>query len=246
MTDPLYCINPYKKTCEGAKLLAKRSGWPMVWEDVNPSVPVINWGAGFGVFGSKRKVFNKSSAIEHAIDKLTAYGLFKQAGVKRMLWTSAKSDAQRWLDNGDVVYARNLSEGMDGAGIKVYEPGSKIVGSHLFYTQGFPTQREYRLNVAFGRVIDIVEKRPDLDTDYNPRLRTGDAWLYCKSGIVPPSTATKAQAVLAVGSLGLDFGGVDIAESEDGRTCVFEVNTAPWLGIGTADAYIKAFRAQAS
>jgi D-alanine-D-alanine ligase-like ATP-grasp enzyme len=59
----------------------------------------------------------------------------------------------------------------------------------------------------------------------------------------PPTQRTLDNAVAAVGALGLDFGGVDIAWVEKGdKPYVLEVNTAPGLTDMTGGWYAQAFK----
>jgi D-alanine-D-alanine ligase-like ATP-grasp enzyme len=110
-------------------------------------------------------------------------------------------------------------------------------------------KREYRVHVAFGRVIDVQQKRKrtnyDGTVDYAVRNHhTG--WVYCREDVVD-STPRDNLAIRAVDALGLDFGAVDIIYNEHlDAFYLLEVNTAPGLEGTTVEKYNAAFAARIS
>lgn len=83
-----------------------------------------------------------------------------------------------------------------------------------------PTGRDLRVVVAAGRVVGAVERRA-LPGEWRTNVALGAVRRR-----VMPSGAQRQLALRAVAALGLDLGGVDIAEDETGRSYVLEVNAA--------------------
>jgi hypothetical protein len=116
-----------------------------------------------------------------------------------------------------------------GEGITVCKHGD-IVPYAPFYTVGFPIEREFRVYTAYGSVIDIREKIKPRDMELDMDVRASDDWLYSVRQPYQVPEQLLSQSLAACKAVGLDFCGVDIALDKDGNTCVFEVNSAPWLG----------------
>lgn len=238
-----FYIFPWKITSESAKLLTSKLGGTLTrdMDQVGRNDIVINWGWGNPLgLSANALVLNRYPAIRKAIDKLETFRLLVQAGVPTLAYTESHSKAVAWSNEGNKVYGRS-NEGCDGEGLMVYNPG-RPPERHSFYTKGFPTHREFRINVAFGQAIDITEKKRRIGTTPNPDVRTGEDWVYCRNNLVQyPGTLADA-ASRAVTALGLDFGGVDVGLANNQAICVFEVNTAPWLGSLIAEKYALTFK----
>jgi len=237
------CIYPFSQTSEGAKFLKKTIGCPWYWDaEMGRDMAVINWGWGHrGSINRASHIFNKPEAISISCDKRETFKKLKDARVPKPEWSSHAEEALDWLKAGFNVYGRDTEAGCDGAGIRVYHPGERLGHGHLFYTRGFPTDREFRVNCAFGKVIDICEKKRRTGSNPNLELRCGDDWVYCREDLRRYPTDVGVYAAKAIQALGLDFGGVDIGLSADGDVIVFETNTAPWLGSVIAREYANAF-----
>ena len=82
------------------------------------------------------------------------------------------------------------------------------------------------------------KKRKDFEGEVNTKIRNyANGWVYCREDIIEPEDL-RAQAVLAVHTLGLDFGAVDcIFNEKEQKTYILECNTAPGLAGSTIDSY---------
>lgn len=242
-------INLLKLSTRGASRFRGRSG------DV-----IINWGNstfdGRDVLGNAR-VLNNLEAVRRASMKTTAFETMVGNQVSCVPHTTSREEAQEWLDNGDLVYARTVLQGHSGEGIVVCHRGGQLgvfpdsvsVSDELpqarLYTQGFTVQRrEFRIHVMNGVVTYVQQKKREGGYQENPNYsnlvrnyHTG--WIYATSNIAPNQAALD-NAIRAVASLGLDFGAVDvITRGED--AWVLEVNTAPGLQGTNLETYVNNF-----
>ncbi len=234
---------PWKMSSEGAKLLADTMNIPMTQNprDYGQGEVAINWGRGDPLgLPQNYTILNRYPAVMRAIDKLATFRALNSAHVSTLAWTLSHDKAQNWSNEGHKIYGRS-NAGADGSGIKVYPARSVVQGFHDFYTKGFAKEREFRVNCAFGEAIDILEKKRRTGTTPNLDIRCGEDWVYCRNHLAEYPELVNTAAAAAVSALGLDFGGVDVGVSNTGTVCIFEVNTAPWLGTVIARKYKEAF-----
>lgn len=109
--------------------------------------------------------------------------------------------------------------------------------------------KEYRVHSFLGRSIRAGVKVHRTDADWIQKGKTPHDWIRSWDGgwrISYDGQTVKQKhrdlAHLAVKTLGLDFGAVDIGERADGTLVVLEVNRAPGLDGGTVPAYTKALK----
>lgn len=213
-----------------------------------PNHLVVNWGHGScpywgGNVAPNSRLLNHWSAVATAVNKLTAFEKFKEANVPTPEWTSSKEKAQEWIAAGRVVICRTKLSSMEGRGIVVAKTSAELVNAPL-YTRLFPKDKEYRVHVFKGEVIDYVQKklRADAPADRSKYIRnTANGWIFARSGVAL-GAATADTARKAVAALSLDFGAVDLAVSEGGKVVVFEVNTAPGIEATTVTKYKDAIK----
>lgn len=189
---------------------------------------------------------NVASAIKLAADKVQAIKAFQNAGVYTIpvydTWEDATQNA-----GGNIILGRNRS-GFGGKDIAVYDRFEMFGGlwpkkperEHEWYTLYYPPTREVRIHVVGEKVVRVQGKYCDFPelAENNPfvrnyahgyRFRTPDRELHRNR---------KAQAILAVQALGLDFGAVDmLLFGSDRDSRVLEVNTAPACSPLTARCY---------
>ena len=164
-------------------------------------------------------------------------------------WTQDNNTAKNWIKLGYWVVCRELVTSKDGKGISLAKTEEELKPSKV-YTKFIHAQREYRAYVFGHNLIDFVEKRKTNkaleDRSVNPDIKTySGGWCFCRNDIRPPHNIEdlRHEAVGAIKTLGLDFGGVDIIEDRNGKCVVLEVNTAPSIWGETVSRFAEAIKA---
>lgn len=242
-------VLPYKPGSQSAKALVnslrpialmKKQCTPLVGRNKL----LLNWGNSsprFNVVGAT--ILNKPEAIAKASNKLTALYVLSAGGVKVPDFTNDINVAKQWVQDNRIVFCRTLLRANSGRGIVIAKEVDDLVPAPL-YTKYIRKEKEYRLHVFNGQVIDVVEKRRrsgfQESGNYNRYIRSYEqGWIFARDGVVA-SEAVKAAAIKSVQVLGLDFGAVDIVINRDGLPVVLEVNTAPGLQGTTLANYKRA------
>lgn len=211
----------------------KRSDVVLNWG--NSTTPTWDW--------TPRVDINNPDAILKASNKLVSFQEFTKENLKTPDWTTDQNEAQDWVNNGYTVVVRHVLTGHSGKGIEIIQEGQ--VPAAPLYVKYKKKRFEYRVHVFKGEVIDTQQKkkrneaeRPDT---FNTLIRnSANGWVYCRNDIAP-DIFRNALAVLAVKTLGLDFGAVDIIYNEhENQNYLLEVNTAPGLEGSTLETYMKA------
>ncbi len=224
----------------------------------------INYGTGHSPnfrLGEKSVILNTPEAVSKAVSKRRSYAAFKVHGVPTLEFTTDKTVAEAWLQQGVGVLCRR--DGLSGgAGITFNPKGSKSCPQSDFYTKYFPKTHEFRAHIAQGKMIDLTQKRlqngaskPEDAESVKKIVRSlENGWVHTHQGMDIDDARRKRleeAAVGAVAALGLDFGAVDLllrVPSTGPRKgadvlAVCEVNTAPGLvNEVTLQAYVGAFR----
>lgn len=209
---------------------------------------IIHWGNNHGTsFNGVARVVNNPLALAVAGNKLETFQALKDKdGIRIPEFTTSRDTAIGWLreDKSAVVCRTNLT-GHSGAGIVLANTEAEIVGAPL-YVRYIKKQKEFRVHVVFGEVIDVQEKRKraDLPDGFTTNFQVRNhhtGWVYCRENIIEPE-GMRRMATMVVQTLALDFGAVDIIYNEKRNECyVLEVNTAPGLEGSTVDKYAEAF-----
>ncbi|QQK87974.1 putative ATP-grasp enzyme [Salmonella phage pSal-SNUABM-01] len=190
-------------------------------------------------------VLNPGHRIGNASNKSTAFRTFADAGVKTVDFTTSRTTAQEWVDNGELVYARTRLQGHSGEGIVAChrEPSSlgNIGGiatsesavSAQLYTRGITAdRREFRIHVMKGKITYVQQKKrrdgyADME-EYSAVVRNyHTGWIYATQ-MAQLNDEAKREALKAIEALGLDYGAVDVITRRD-EAWVLEVNTAPGM-----------------
>lgn len=214
---------------------------------VKPWHVFINWGSSRTINTGPNRVINRPEQVTIAGNKLETFRALKDKdGIRIPNFTTDRSESARWCTEGAIVVCRTKLSGHSGDGIILATKTEELVDAPL-YVQYVKKQKEFRVHVAFGEVIDVQEKRKrkeyDGDTDFQVRNhQTG--WVYCREDIQEPN-GLQDMALRTVHELGLDFGAVDIIYNAKRNECyVLEVNTAPGLEGTTVEKYATKFASE--
>lgn len=197
-------------------------------------------------------ILNNPANIGNASNKRIAIQTMHNHSVNTVEWTTDRSVAQGWFDNGDLVYARTQLQGHSGAGIVACCQNShENVGGITFqntlanaqlYTKGITaSRREYRVHVFQDKVIYIQKKKRrdgyQGNENYSNIVRNHHTgWIYSNQNAEDINRAGINEALKSITALGLDFGAVDIITRGE-EAWVLEVNTAPGMSGTTLSTY---------
>lgn len=236
-------IAPHNMGSAGAKALARAINAKRTKADkrLKRDVVLCNWGrSDLDVRGYPFKVLNPANKIIRATNKLSCLQRLHESGVPAIDFTVSVDKVRRWLNEGYTVYGRRLLNASQGKGIVIIEPESVDIPYCPLYTKGILKAHEYRVHVFGDKILDVTKKkrRNSIDrSDYIKNLSNG--WVYCRNDIEIPDNLLDT-AKLAVKSLELDFGAVDLLYRK-GNPFVLEINTAPGLQGTTLNKYVMEF-----
>jgi hypothetical protein len=178
---------------------------------------------------------NNATAIRNASDKLLAYSILKKAGLRTVFMTPDFDEARR--NSHGIVFGRNRS-GFGGKDIVVYRGDERPSRHHDFYTPWLDAPREVRIHVVRDKVVRVQGKYLDFPEKAGENLIKNYAHGYrFRSPKQELHHRRRNDAILAVQSLGLDFGAVDMLIWGDRDHYILEVNTAPACSPLTARCY---------
>lgn len=213
-----------------------------------PHNKVINWGCSTRPVwyrGACPLLFNHWEAVQVAANKLKTFDLLAtDTNIPIPVYTTDRNTALQWVNEGIPTLGRTTLNGHSGQGIVVATNEAELPVNCPLFVQYIKKKHEYRIHIAFGKVIDVQHKRKCREyngvVDYVVRNHhTG--WVYCRDGLVRSDRAEQV-AMDAVRLLGLDFGAVDIIYNQHyDAYYVLEVNTAPGLTGTTLVNYTNAF-----
>lgn len=130
-------IDPYKQASKSAKALSRYTG---ILRATHKQVKkhgtfdiVLNWGNSERRFNSD--YINNPEAVAIASDKLRSCRKFREANVNQPAYSTEKSVALGWLEEGSRILARQLTRACGGRGIVSYEPAGD---EHDTNTNGRP------------------------------------------------------------------------------------------------------------
>lgn len=244
-------IHSYKFGSGSAKVLSQALGAKRIKHEGSKfkgrqGKTVINWGCSkLPQEVMKCTLINQPDNVKLASNKLLAFNLLKGQAVSVPPFTTEREEAVAMIEDGKVVVCRTILNGNSGEGIVIAETVDQLVDSPL-YVQYVPKKEEYRVHVVNGQVIHSQRKArkrdvPDDQVNWKVRNLAGGFIFAINEDHTPPQLILD-QAVLAVNSLGLDFGAVDVIWNEKTfMPYVLEVNTAPGLAGTTLDKYVEAF-----
>jgi hypothetical protein len=177
--------------------------------------------------------------LHRGTDKLTQFQRFKEYNVPSPEFTTEHSVALDWVRSGTVVVCRRLLNASEGRGIVIADKEEDLVYAPL-YTKYCPKLAEYRVHVAYGKVIDVQQKRKRAGVleEGNSRIRNlANHYVFCRAAIVEPPKLQEV-ALSAVAALGYSIGAVDIVHNvKKELLLVLEVNACPGMEGTTVERY---------
>ena len=248
-----YRIYPYNTGSRSATVLKQELQGLKVFPDRNyhprSDHLIVNWGMGRTPdwteerFLTGAKILNCPHAVQRAGNKIFALRDMANGSARTVEWTVHQCEAEKWLEEGYKVIARDAVRGHSGVGIRMFEGDPAPL-----YTKYIGLRTEYRVHVFNDEVICVQQKRrahdvPDDQVNWKVR-NTAGGFIYAVNDIVPLSDDSIKQCKQAIKDLHLDFGAVDLIVPRDSDLgYVLEVNTAPGLESPTViQAYIKAIK----
>lgn len=241
----MFKVFPYKLFSESATSISRALGVKRIKPDGNyepkDTCVVLNWGNS-RLPWSNCRIINVPSAVAIAANKLKTFETLKHAGISIPEYTTNTTIAQGWLNQGFRLFARHKLTAHNGEGIEVVEAGGRLPSAPL-YVKYKRKDKEYRVHVFNGQIIDITEKRRRNGErgEHGSYIRNlANGYVYCRDGVFA-SDNIRNSSVGAVRALGLDFGAVDIIE-RNGQVWVLEVNSAPGVQGTTLDKYLNVIR----
>lgn len=230
----------------GAKELASQDGFKRcrTGKFIKPGDIIVNWGSSkYDFYGQVPKsILNHHNMVAQASNKLTSFAKFKEADVKTVEWTTDIKVAIEWNEEYVVVVRQKLT-GHSGDGIIIVEKNSPDMIIAPLYTKYVFKEKEFRVHVVNGAVVDTQQKIKDPDREVVTwKVRShANGFIFARNNL-SPNPARDELAVAATKALGLDFGAVDIIQDKKGHLYVLEINTAPGLEGQTITSYADAFR----
>jgi hypothetical protein len=226
---------------------------------------VINYGVSSDPRWRQRAIqySNTPASVALCVNKLQTLQRLKAENVLCLEFVSAPrrgipdNRVGNWIETDGKCVARTVLGGHSGQGIVICRDARNIPQAPL-YTRYFKKDHEYRVHVAFGRVILVQQKKRN--ENYNgddadrALVRTNDnGWTFCINDLDCDVRRYRAQletlALNAAQAVGINHGAVDILVklSRVGAptSVVCEINTAPALrNPSTLNAYVLAFQAK--
>lgn len=208
---------------------------------------LINWGnprvPGWWNRNARTNVLNHPESVRNAIDKIRTFNLLRAAGVPVPDFATSRRGALKFFKTErSKVLCRRLTTAHSGRGITVARSPEALVEAPL-YVKYVPKEREYRLHVLNGRVIDVEQKLRrngvQQTEDANLVRSHRNGWIFARNNITPVSDEVRRVAVNAVAVLGLDFGAVDLGVHSKFGVKVYEVNSAPGIEGTTVEIYAR-------
>ena len=214
---------------------------------------LLNWGNTMEIcwpMPSNLRILNNPDSVRIAVDKLACLSLLSYHCIPCLKFTDDIDRAKLWARVDGKVFCRTLSRSTKGKGIVIAETRDEVVPAPL-YTKWYNKNREYRVHVFDGEVIDIQIKKKrskasleELNIEVNPDIRNLDGgYVFCRENIRRNLKMEEA-CIFAVSKLELDFGAVDVLGYVEDNVLVdfvlCEVNTAPALEGTTYESYINA------
>lgn len=189
---------------------------------------------GYKVYRSNEVVPNrKHIRYGDQRDKLTQYRWFQKNKLNFPWFNESKDEAAAQIMAGGTIVCRTLLQGQEGHGIVIADTIEELVDAKV-YVEYRPKDREYRVNLFEGKVVNVREKLKKIGyvppEHADPRIRNVEGgYVYCIPKRPVPNDILNT-AIVASRITDSDIVGVDVAyNSKTQRHFLLEVNSAPSL-----------------
>lgn len=205
---------------------------------------VFRWGTTSNIPGNP-KVVNKASAIHKVYDKIGSRREMNDVDFCPKTWFSVGE----WFQYNDdenmkpvLIRKNNHSRSEDmyvcKTAYEVMDTAETLGKGNYYISELIQKTHEYRVLFVSGRAIGVIEKFPKDKNEVSwGCVETGNysyiSWEQWPLDVV-------RLALRAADLSGLDFGAVDVI-SDENRSYVLEINSAPWLSPYFCRIFTEAF-----
>jgi glutathione synthase/RimK-type ligase-like ATP-grasp enzyme len=204
---------------------------------------IVNWGSTAmpaAFLDSGATILNDPAKLRAASNKRIFFEMTKNnaAAPRVPAFTTVKAEAEAWFlpEKEVTVFARTVLAGHSGEGIVKIKSKEELaaIPEGTLLCLYVPKRREFRLHVAKGEgVFSVQEKkvRNEYKAEADFEIRNlANGFVFARNDLADVPQDVKAQAVLALAMVDLDYGAVDVIWNQrKGEAFVLEVNTAPGL-----------------
>ena len=200
--------------------------------------------------------FNRRKMISrYSVDKRAQKARLDEAGIMTPLLLSGPPSSRPGETTSGAIMAKRINHS-HGIGMVKLEDLPQVMnnlrwilgtgwGSRYMFEVFERVDAEYRVHVVRDVIIHVDKKVPREeaeDVSEEVVCRNLDTHSFRTVGGMLPWDMLH-DCIVAVRTLGLDFGAVDVGLRDEGREhFVFEVNSAPGMRHMVVDSYVKAFK----
>jgi len=179
---------------------------------------VFKYGFSGKIKAKKGVTFNKTVAVEKAMDKLYTFDVLKDTGIT-IDFTMDRGVVEKWIAVGHTAVAREFSNESNGKGITYCSTKKELDQAPAkFWTKYSQALQELRIYLWRNKVLSIYVKE----------INNGFFVFKLQQGHEEhPQLVEMANKVYE--NIGLDFCGLDVLTEEGGHLRLLEVNSAPIL-----------------
>lgn len=189
---------------------------------------IIRWGNAIKVDLNNSVVYNKAEAIQKATDKKLTRQLLAEADI------SVPRAVVPDSENINYPVIARPSRHAKGKNFIILKSRDEFYQHWIrnnqtwYYSEFVDKVKEYRVHCAHGRILNYLEKpNPGNGTIAWNRALNGEAFTNIKWDQYDSKVAL--ECLKAVQAIGLDFAGVDVIVTADGKPYILELNTSPTL-----------------
>ena len=193
---------------------------------------LIRWGSRMELpTNGSTVVYNRADAISNITNKYRSRQLFAENGVA----TPKNITLDNVVDADFPIIARPFQHSKGRNFIELNDITAlrnHYNNSRYYYSAFVNKTHEFRIHVALGKVLGVMEKNPvEGSIAWNRAVTDSDPFTYIPWSDTDSRNLKPVllEALKAVDAVGADMGGVDVMMTADGSASVLEVNSAPTL-----------------